>query len=74
MKSCSRFLTIPALLFASILLVIVGAVISPCRAAIPNAESDAERYVLDQLQRGAEADLSRFLVQSRPVSAHHQVR
>jgi len=59
MKSYSRFLTIPAFLFASVLLVLGVAAVSPCRAAIPRAESDAERHVLEQLQRGAEADLQK---------------
>jgi hypothetical protein len=57
MESHSRFITVRSLLFASMLLVFSAAAISPCRASVPQAASDAERYVLEQLQKGEPADL-----------------
>lgn len=62
-----RFATLP---IATLLLVIATAALHPVSAATkPRAESDAERYVLEQVQKGENADLrNKFPVNSFPAS------
>lgn len=58
MTSHSRLLTIRTLLFSGLLLVTGSAANGPCRAAIPQAKSDAELYVLEQVKNFQPADLN----------------
>lgn len=62
-------LTIRRLLFAGLLLGIGGPATSPCFAAIPQTQSEGERYVLEELRKGADVDLTRLLEGMRELSA-----
>lgn len=67
MKFLQHFLLIATLLIANLLFIIATAVHRPVFAAELKAESDAERYVLEQVQKGGYADLeTKFPVKSFP--------
>jgi hypothetical protein len=63
-----NFLRLATLPLASLLLIIAAAAFSPVCATKPQPNSDAERYVLEQVQKGKDADLgSKFPDDSREL-------
>src|SRR5229473_3252502 len=61
-----RFITLPT---ASLLLIIATAVLHPACANELQAESDAERYVLEQFQNGADVAFDQFPSDKRQLRA-----
>ena len=70
MNSQPRLPRIVTLPIASLLFILAAAALSPVRATGLQAKSDAERYVLEEFQKGESADLmSRFPKDKFPDSA-----